>query len=92
MSSPLPPKIMLNHIYPEWLDMERDIYAFKTGDKGMLLWQLLNEHGTKNYDQAVALLDELLKHSGIREVEEFEKFQTGEYIANYFNHSKPMVS
>jgi serine protease AprX len=60
--------------------------------EGMLLWQLLNEHGTRSYDQAVALLDELLNHSGVREVEEFEKFQTGEYIANYFNHTKPMVS
>jgi alpha-galactosidase len=89
--SPLPAKIMFNHIYPEWLEMERDIYGFKTGDKGMLLWQLLNEHGTKSYDQAVVLLDELLNDSGVREVEAFEKFNSTEYIANYFQYRKPLV-
>jgi len=88
---PLPPKIMFNHVYPEWLEMERDLYAFKSGDKGMLLWQLLSEHGTKTYDQAVALLDELLDFPGVREVEEFEKFTPEEYIANFFKHDKPMI-
>ncbi len=88
---PLPPKIMFNHIYPEWLEMERDLYAFKSGDKGMLLWQLLNEHGTKNYDLAVSLLDELLAYPGVREVEEFEKFKPEEYIDNFFKHDKPMI-
>ena len=88
---PLPPKVMFNHVYPEWLEMERDLYAFKSGDKGMLLWQLLNEHGTKTYDQAVSLLDELLEYSGVREVEEFEKFTPEEYIANFFKHDKPMI-
>ena len=88
---PLPPKIMFNHIYPEWLEMERDLYAFKSGDKGMLLWQLLNEHGTKNYDLAVSLLDELLAYPGVREVEEFEKFNPEEYIDNFFKHDKPMI-
>ena len=88
---PLPPKIMFNHVYPEWLEMERDLYAVKSGDKGMLLWQLLSEHGTKNYDLAVTLLDELLNHPGVREVEEFEKFKPEEYIANFFKHDKPMI-
>ena len=88
---PLPPKIMFNHVYPEWLEMERDLYAFKSGDKGMLLWQLLNEHGTKTYDQAVALLDELLNFPAVREVEEFEKFTPEEYIAGFFKHDKPMI-
>ena len=82
---------MFNHVYPEWLEMERDLYAFKSGDKGMLLWQLLSEHGTKTYDQAVALLDELLDFPGVREVEEFEKFTPEEYIANFFKHDKPMI-
>lgn len=90
--TPLPAKIMFNHIYPDWLEMERDIYGFKTGDKAMLLWQLLNEHGTKNYDLAVSLLDELLADQGIRGVEEFEKFKPEEYIANFFKYDKPIVS
>lgn len=90
--TPLPAKIMLNHVYPEWLEMERDIYAFKTGDQGMLLWQLLSEHGTKNYDLAVSLLDELLNHPEVRAVEEFEKFRQPEYISNFFKYNKPLVS
>ena len=54
-------------------------------------WQLLSEHGTKSYDQAVALPDELLDFPGVREVEEFEKFTPEEYIANFFKHDKPMI-
>ncbi|MBE0698019.1 MAG: alpha-glucosidase/alpha-galactosidase [Anaerolineaceae bacterium] len=82
----LPPKILLNHVMPEWLDMERDLYAFKTGDKNMLLWQLLNEHQTRGYEQADVLLDELLNHPEIRAVEEFERFGEKEYISNYFQN------
>jgi alpha-galactosidase len=89
--TPLPAKIMFNHIYPDWLEMERDIYGFTSGDKGMLLWQLLSEHQTQNYDIAVNLLDELINDAGIREVEEFEKFTPEEYIANYFKYAKPLV-
>jgi len=84
----LPPRILLNHIYPEWIEMERDILAFKSGDKSMLLWQLLNEHQTKSYDQAVVLLDELLNHPEVREVEEFEKFKPEELISEYFKYPK----
>ncbi len=90
--TPLPAKIMLNHVYPEWLDMERDLYAFLSGDKTMLLWQLLNEHGTKNYDLAVTLLDELIQHPDVHAVEEFEKFTPEEYIATFFKYQKPLVS
>ena len=89
--SPLPARVMLNHIFPDWLEMERDLYAFKTGDKAMLLWQLLNDHGTKNYDLAVSMLDELLTDPGIRSVEVFEKFTPEEYVANFFRYSKPMI-
>jgi alpha-galactosidase len=89
--TPLPAKIMFNHVYPEWLEMERDLYGFLSGDKSMLLWQLLNEHGTKNYDLAVTLLDELLNHADVLAVEENEKFKPEEYISNYFKYQKPMI-
>ncbi len=56
----LPPKIMLEQILPEWLDMERELLAFKTGDRSMLLWNALESHQTQSYDQAVAVLEELL--------------------------------
>ncbi|MCD6289024.1 MAG: alpha-glucosidase/alpha-galactosidase, partial [Anaerolineae bacterium] len=35
----LPPKIMLECILPEWMDMERVLLAFKTGDRSILLHQ-----------------------------------------------------
>jgi alpha-galactosidase/6-phospho-beta-glucosidase family protein len=84
----IPPNILLNHVMPEWLEMERDLHAFKTGDKAMLLWQLLSEHQTQSYEQAVVLLDELLNHAEVREVEAFEKFKVEEYISNYFKYGK----
>jgi alpha-galactosidase len=87
----LPPKILFNHVLTEWLDMERDIYAFKTGDKAMLLWQLLDAHQTKDYDLADTLLDELISQADVHEVEEFEKFKPGEYVNNYFKYAKPLV-
>jgi alpha-galactosidase len=87
----LPPKILLNHVMPEWLEMERDLYAFQHGDKGMLLWQLLNEHQSKSYDQSVVLLDELLAHPEVRQVEEFEKFTPEETIDHYFQYPKPLI-
>jgi len=86
----LPPKIMLNHVMPEWLEMERDLYAFKTGDKSMLLWQLLNEHQTENYDQAVVVLEELLNHEGVCEVEAFENFEEDEAIHRFFQYPLPL--
>ena len=86
----LPSKILLNHVMPEWLEMERDLYAFKTGDKSMLLWQLLNEHQTQSYDQAAVVLDELINHEEVRQVEEFEKFKESEAISSFFQYPKPL--
>jgi len=86
----LPSNILLNHVMPEWLEMERDLYAFMSGDKSMLLWQLLNEHQTESYDKAVVLLDELLNHPEVGEVEEFEKFDPEEYISRFFKFRKPL--
>jgi alpha-galactosidase/6-phospho-beta-glucosidase family protein len=88
----LPPKILYNHIYPEWIEMERDLYAFKSGDKAMLLWQLLNEHQTASFDNAVVLLDELLNHPKLAAVEEFEKFKPEEKVTNYFKYPKPLIN
>ncbi|HWQ14902.1 MAG TPA: hypothetical protein VNL77_19035 [Roseiflexaceae bacterium] len=65
---PLPPKIMLEMILPEVLDMERELLAFATGDRTMLLWAALNSPQTRSYDQAVAVLDELLAMPGNEEL------------------------
>ena len=37
----LPRKLMLEAILPHWLDMERNLLAFKTGDRSVLLWNAL---------------------------------------------------
>jgi alpha-galactosidase len=56
----LPPKIMLEQIYPDWLRMEQTLEALKSGDKSMLLWGILTSHQTRSYDQALQMLDALL--------------------------------
>jgi len=71
---PLPAKIMLEHVLPEWLDMERELLAYKTGDRSMLLWDVLESHQTKSYQQAVEVLDELLKMEGHEEMAEHYRF------------------
>jgi alpha-galactosidase len=69
----LPPKVMFEQILPDWLETERELLAFKTGDRSMLLYGILNHHQTKSYDAAVALLDELMNMDEVKEVEDWEK-------------------
>lgn len=56
---PLPNKVMLERIYPVWLEMERTLEALLSGDKSMLLYGILESHQTRTYDQAVAALEAL---------------------------------
>jgi alpha-galactosidase len=70
----LPAKILLEHVLPEWLDVERQLEAFKTGDRSMLLWGVLNGHQTRSYDQAVSVLDDLLAMEGHEELVEFFQY------------------
>lgn len=70
----LPSKVMLEHILPEWLTMERQLEAFETGDRSMLLWSVLNGHQTRSYDQAVAVLEDLLTVEGNEEMNTSFKF------------------
>ena len=37
VAGPLPDKIMLNEILPDWLRMERALLALETGDRALLL-------------------------------------------------------
>lgn len=57
---PLPRKIMLECIYPDWLNMEISLEALKSGDRSMLLYGILNSHQTRSYDQALEVLSALL--------------------------------
>ncbi|MFC1716245.1 alpha-glucosidase/alpha-galactosidase [Candidatus Poribacteria bacterium] len=58
---PLPRKVMLECIYPEWLSMERTLEALKTGDKSILLYGILDSHQTRSYDQAVDVLEAMFE-------------------------------
>ena len=57
---PLPRKIMLEQILPFWLDMERGLEAYRSGDRSMLLWSILQSHQTRTYEQGVEVLQALL--------------------------------
>lgn len=57
--SPLPRKVLLEHVYPEWLRMEVELEALKTRDRSMVLWSILDSHETRSYDQALEVLDAL---------------------------------
>jgi len=70
----LPPKIMVEQILPDWLDMERSLLAFKTGDRSMLLWNALESHQTRSYDQGMAALEDLLAMDDNREMADHFKF------------------
>ncbi|MBN1584295.1 MAG: alpha-glucosidase/alpha-galactosidase [Anaerolineae bacterium] len=70
----LPPKIMWECIWPELLDMERDLLAFKTGDKSILLYNALQSHQTRSYEQAAAVLEDLLDMEGNERMKASFKF------------------
>ena len=67
-ATPLPKKIMLEHILPRILEMERELEAFKTGDRTMLLYNVLMGSQTKSYAQSVDVLDDLLSMEGHEEL------------------------
>ncbi len=70
----LPPKIMWECIWPELLDMERELLAFKTGDKSILLYNVLQSHQTRSYDQGVALLEDLMAMEGNEELRAYFRY------------------
>jgi alpha-galactosidase/6-phospho-beta-glucosidase family protein len=57
---PLPRKIVLEQLLPFWLDMERTLEAYRTGDRAMLLWNVLQSHQTRTYEQAIEVLQAIL--------------------------------
>ena len=63
----LPQKVMLEKIFPHWIEMERGLLSFKTGDKSMLLLNTLQDHRTRSYDEAMELIEDLLSIEGCEE-------------------------
>jgi alpha-galactosidase len=62
--TPLPRKIMIEQVWPFWLDMEHNLESYRSGDRGMLLWAALQSHQTRSYEQATAVLDEVIGMHG----------------------------
>lgn len=81
---PLPEKVMLGHVLPEWLEMERDLYTFMTGDRSLILFDLLQNHQTRSYQDAVNLLNETLKMEFHQDYTEY----FGEHIDAFFGWPK----
>ena len=61
-------QLLFLHIGYGQLTEERELLAFKTGDRSILLWNVLDNHLTRSYDQAAALLDDLLAMEGNEEM------------------------
>ncbi|MEM7539135.1 MAG: alpha-glucosidase/alpha-galactosidase [Chloroflexota bacterium] len=74
----LPPKVFYEHIMPEWLDMERELLAYKTGDRSQLVWNALNSPYTRTYEQAVAVLEDVMNMPGHEEVNQHFQFNNGD--------------
>jgi hypothetical protein len=41
--------------------MERTLEAYRSGDRTMLLWNILQSHQTRSYEQALEVLEALLE-------------------------------
>ena len=64
---PLPPKIIL----PLVLSLERTLLAIETGDRSLLLWELLDANDTRSYAQAEETLEAILGQGYNREMDEY---------------------
>ena len=74
---PLPPKIMYEQILPEWLDMERNLLAFREGDRRTLLYDALISNQTQDYDQALNALEDVLAMEGNEEMNAHYRYGAG---------------
>ncbi len=71
---PLPKKVMLECIYPDWLDMERTLEAIKAADRSMLLYNVLDSHQTRSYDQATQVLEAISKLGHNKDMDAYFKY------------------
>jgi alpha-galactosidase len=66
----LPRRIMLHTILPKVLEMERNLEAFRSGDRRMLLSVLLWDHRTRSVEQAEAQIEAILAQPHNRDMAE----------------------
>jgi len=84
---PLPKKIMLECIYPEWLSQERTIEALLTGDKSIMLFNILQSHQTRSYDQATEVMEAII---ALEKAEATEAMKMMQPTAEKFRFPKPL--
>lgn len=53
---------------------ERQLHAFHTGDRTMLLWDVLDTGQTQSYDQAVAVFEELMAMDAHKELNDHYQY------------------
>ena len=83
----LPPKIMLERILPDWLDMERELLAFKTGDQSMQLFDTLEQPPDAQLRHGRGPARRTDPHAGGQEVEAWEKM---ERIQDRYHYPMPL--
>jgi len=62
--SPVPQRVMLGAVLPQWLAMERRLAGFLSGDPRYLMQVLLAEGRTRSWEQAEASLDAVMRLRG----------------------------
>lgn len=55
---------MQEQFFPFWLDVERTLEAYRTGDRSMLPWNILQSHQKQSYEQAVEVLEAIFNEPG----------------------------
>lgn len=75
---PLPEKILYTQILPEVLEMERDLLAFHTGDRSLLLYNALDAHQTRSYNQAIEAFEELMAMEGNEDSDDHYQWGPGQ--------------
>ena len=59
----VPKKLLLEQLLPRWIAMEHTLETFHSGDRSMLLWNVLQHHQIRSYEDAEVLLDDFLSMS-----------------------------
>ena len=77
---PLPAKIMLEQVLPEWLHMERELLAFQEGDRRSLLLGALESNQTHEYDQALNALEDVLALDSNQEMNAHYNYGIGDTL------------
>ena len=77
---PLPEKIMYEQILPGWLQMERELLAFRDGDRRALLFDALESNQTREYDQALSAVEEILTLKGHEQMNEHYTYGAGDSL------------